>query len=65
MDVVAVSASEVCDLLGVVMMLVVDIDVVHAGVSVDTTGWEVEQEEEEEEEEGETVEIVEVFVSAI
>ncbi|KAJ1090367.1 hypothetical protein NDU88_003500 [Pleurodeles waltl] len=60
MDVVEVSASDVCVLLGVVMMLVVDIDVVHAGVSVDVTGWEVEEEEEE----GETVEAVDVIVSA-
>ncbi|KAJ1165608.1 hypothetical protein NDU88_006029 [Pleurodeles waltl] len=37
MDAVEVSASEVCVPLGVVMMLVVDDDVVHAGVSVDVT----------------------------
>ncbi|KAJ1180441.1 hypothetical protein NDU88_005662 [Pleurodeles waltl] len=53
MAVVEVSASEVCVLLGVVLMLVVDDDVVHADVSVDGTGKEVE-------EEGETVEIVDV-----
>ncbi|KAJ1216212.1 hypothetical protein NDU88_003818 [Pleurodeles waltl] len=41
MAVVEVSASEVCVLLGVV---VVDEDVVHAGVSVDGTGREVEEE---------------------
>ncbi|KAJ1181736.1 hypothetical protein NDU88_006936 [Pleurodeles waltl] len=59
MDVVEVSASEVCVLLGVVMMLVVDGDAVHAGVGVEVTGWEVEEQEE-----GETVEIVDVVVSA-
>ncbi|KAJ1187027.1 hypothetical protein NDU88_003806 [Pleurodeles waltl] len=57
MDVVEVSASEVCVLLGVVMMLAVDIDVLHAGVSVDITGREVEEEEE-------TVEAVDVVMSS-
>ncbi|KAJ1170905.1 hypothetical protein NDU88_002776 [Pleurodeles waltl] len=52
MAVVEVSASEVCVLLGVVVMLVVDEDAVHAGVSVDGTGSEVEEED--------TVEIVDV-----
>ncbi|KAJ1083731.1 hypothetical protein NDU88_003886 [Pleurodeles waltl] len=60
MDVVEVSACEVGVLLGAVM-LVVDVDVVHAGVSVDVTWWEVEEEEEEE---GETVEAADVVVSA-
>ncbi|KAJ1097415.1 hypothetical protein NDU88_002534 [Pleurodeles waltl] len=59
MDIVEVSASEVCVLLGVVM-LVVDVDAVHAGLSVD----EIVREVEEEEEEGETVEAVDVVVSA-
>ncbi|KAJ1144698.1 hypothetical protein NDU88_010995 [Pleurodeles waltl] len=59
MDVVEVYASEVCSLLGVVMMQVVDDDVEHAGVNVDVTGWEVEEEKE-----GETVEIVDIFVYA-
>ncbi|KAJ1169198.1 hypothetical protein NDU88_001104 [Pleurodeles waltl] len=45
MDVVEVSASEVCLMLGVVM-LVVDVDAVHAGVSVDGIVKEVEEEEE-------------------
>ncbi|KAJ1173855.1 hypothetical protein NDU88_005680 [Pleurodeles waltl] len=58
MDVVEVSASEVCVLLDVMMQVVND-DVVHAGVSVDVTGLEVEEEEE-----GETVEIVDIVVSA-
>ncbi|KAJ1131825.1 hypothetical protein NDU88_010157 [Pleurodeles waltl] len=52
MDVVEVSASEVCELHGVVM-LVVDVDAVHAGLSVDVTVREVEEEEE-----GETVDAV-------
>ncbi|KAJ1113463.1 hypothetical protein NDU88_001708 [Pleurodeles waltl] len=42
MNVVEVSASEVCVLLGVVM-LVVDVDVVYDDVSVDVTGREVEE----------------------
>ncbi|KAJ1159695.1 hypothetical protein NDU88_000200 [Pleurodeles waltl] len=42
-----------------VVMLTVDVDVVHAGVSVDVPGREVEEEEE-----GETVEAVDVVVSA-
>ncbi|KAJ1197996.1 hypothetical protein NDU88_001840 [Pleurodeles waltl] len=50
MAAVEVSASEVCVLLCVVVMLVV-----HASVSVDRTGREVEEEEE-----GETVEIVDI-----
>ncbi|KAJ1087942.1 hypothetical protein NDU88_001101 [Pleurodeles waltl] len=58
MDVVEVSASEVFVLLGVVM-LVVDDDAVLAGVSVDETVSEVEEEEE-----GETVEAVDVVVFA-
>ncbi|KAJ1128146.1 hypothetical protein NDU88_006525 [Pleurodeles waltl] len=41
MAVVEVSASEVCVLLSLVMMLVVDDDVVHAGESVDMAGREV------------------------
>ncbi|KAJ1107356.1 hypothetical protein NDU88_004747 [Pleurodeles waltl] len=52
MDVVEVSASGMCVLLGVVM-LVVDVDAVHAGVSVDVTGRKVKEEEE-----GETVDVV-------
>ncbi|KAJ1080366.1 hypothetical protein NDU88_000583 [Pleurodeles waltl] len=56
MAVVEASASKVCVLLDVVMMLVVDDGVVHAGVSVDGTGREVEEEEQE----GDTVEIVDV-----
>ncbi|KAJ1139992.1 hypothetical protein NDU88_006353 [Pleurodeles waltl] len=58
MDVEEVSAREVCVMLGVVM-LVVDVEAVHAGVSVDVTEREVEEEEE-----GETVEIVYVIVPA-
>ncbi|KAJ1209780.1 hypothetical protein NDU88_005153 [Pleurodeles waltl] len=59
MAVVEVSASEVCVLLGVVVMLVLDDGVVHAGVSVDVTGREVEEVEE-----GYTVQIVDVGMSA-
>ncbi|KAJ1107298.1 hypothetical protein NDU88_004690 [Pleurodeles waltl] len=58
MVVVEVSASEMCVLLGV-MKLIVDVDVVLAGVSVDVTGREVEEEEE-----GETVDAMDVVVSA-
>ncbi|KAJ1218488.1 hypothetical protein NDU88_006066 [Pleurodeles waltl] len=57
MAVVEVSAGEVCVLLGVVKV-VVDVDVVHAGVSVDVTGREVVEEEEVE-----TVEAVDIVVS--
>ncbi|KAJ1082652.1 hypothetical protein NDU88_002817 [Pleurodeles waltl] len=57
MDEVEVPASEVCVLLGVVM-LVVAVDAVHARVSVDVTVREVEEEEVE------TVEAVDVVVSA-
>ncbi|KAJ1217475.1 hypothetical protein NDU88_005069 [Pleurodeles waltl] len=49
-----VSASEVCVLIGVLVMAEVDEDVVHASVSVDATGMEVEGEE------GDTVEAVAV-----
>ncbi|KAJ1152813.1 hypothetical protein NDU88_005588 [Pleurodeles waltl] len=42
MAVVEVSANDVCVLLGVVMMQVVEDDVV-AGVSVDVTRWEEEE----------------------
>ncbi|KAJ1152893.1 hypothetical protein NDU88_005667 [Pleurodeles waltl] len=45
MDVVEVSASEVCVLLGVVI-LVMDVDAVHAGVSMDVTVREVEEGDE-------------------
>ncbi|KAJ1207794.1 hypothetical protein NDU88_003184 [Pleurodeles waltl] len=58
--VVEVSASEVCVLLGVVVMLVVDDGVEHAGVSVDGTGREVKKDEE-----GEIVEIVDVGMSHV
>ncbi|KAJ1197640.1 hypothetical protein NDU88_001496 [Pleurodeles waltl] len=56
MDVVEVSTSEMCVLLDVVMM-VAAVDAVQAGVSVDVTV-------REEEEEGETVEAVDVVVCA-
>ncbi|KAJ1164502.1 hypothetical protein NDU88_004939 [Pleurodeles waltl] len=59
MDVVEVSASEVCVLLGVVMV-VVAVEAVHADVSVNVT-----VSEEEEVEEGETVESVDVVVRTI
>ncbi|KAJ1170455.1 hypothetical protein NDU88_002332 [Pleurodeles waltl] len=58
MDVGVVTASIGCVLIGVLVMVVMDEDVVHAGVSVDATGREVEYEEE-----GDTVEAVDVGVS--
>ncbi|KAJ1177229.1 hypothetical protein NDU88_002490 [Pleurodeles waltl] len=58
MDVMKAAASEVCVLLGVVMMMIVDDDVVHVGVCVDDAGREVVGEE------GETAEIVDVGVSS-
>ncbi|KAJ1165348.1 hypothetical protein NDU88_005776 [Pleurodeles waltl] len=57
MDVVEVSASEVCVLHDVVMV-VVAVHAVHAGVSADVTV------RKEEEEEGETVEAADVCVCA-
>ncbi|KAJ1093577.1 hypothetical protein NDU88_006677 [Pleurodeles waltl] len=54
MDVGVVIASEGCVVMGVLVMEVVDEDVVHAGVSGDATGREVDDEE------GDTVEAVDV-----
>ncbi|KAJ1199390.1 hypothetical protein NDU88_003226 [Pleurodeles waltl] len=54
-----VTAHEGCVVMDVLVMAVVDEDVVHAGVSVDATGKEVNEEEE-----GDTVEAVDVGVSA-
>ncbi|KAJ1183705.1 hypothetical protein NDU88_000519 [Pleurodeles waltl] len=59
MDVGVVTASEGCIVMGVLVMEDVDEDVVHAGVSGDATGREVDEEEE-----GDTVEAVDVGVSA-
>ncbi|KAJ1102089.1 hypothetical protein NDU88_007145 [Pleurodeles waltl] len=59
MDVGVVTSSEGCVVMGVLVMEVVDEDVVHAGVTVDATGMEMEDEEE-----GDTVEAVDVGVSA-
>ncbi|KAJ1192985.1 hypothetical protein NDU88_002291 [Pleurodeles waltl] len=59
MDVGVVTASEVCALIGVLVMMVVNEDVVHADVSGDTTGRKVDEEEE-----GDTVEAVDVGMSA-
>ncbi|KAJ1188603.1 hypothetical protein NDU88_005362 [Pleurodeles waltl] len=59
MDVGVMTASEGRVVIGVMVMEAVDVDVVHAGVSGDTTGREVDDEEE-----GDTVEAVDVGVSA-
>ncbi|KAJ1199299.1 hypothetical protein NDU88_003136 [Pleurodeles waltl] len=59
MDVGVVIAIEGRVVIGVLVMEVVDEDVVHAGVSGDATGREVDEEEE-----GDTVEAVDVGVSA-
>ncbi|KAJ1152043.1 hypothetical protein NDU88_004821 [Pleurodeles waltl] len=59
MDVGVVTASEGRVVIGVLVMEVVDEDVVHAGVSGDATGSNVDEEEE-----GDTVEAVDVGVSA-
>ncbi|KAJ1130722.1 hypothetical protein NDU88_009072 [Pleurodeles waltl] len=59
MDVGVVTASEGRVVIGVLVMEVVEEDVVHAGVSGDATGREVDEEEE-----GDTVETVDVGVSA-
>ncbi|KAJ1171738.1 hypothetical protein NDU88_003596 [Pleurodeles waltl] len=59
MDVGVVTASEGSVVIGVPVIKVVDEDVVHAGVSVDATGSEVDEEEEKD-----TVEAVDVGVSA-
>ncbi|KAJ1149656.1 hypothetical protein NDU88_002461 [Pleurodeles waltl] len=53
MDVGVVTASEGCVLIGV--LVIMDEDIVHAGVSGDATGREVEEEEE-----GDTMEAVDV-----
>ncbi|KAJ1185326.1 hypothetical protein NDU88_002120 [Pleurodeles waltl] len=53
-----VTAREGCVVIGVLVMEVVDDDVVHAGVSGDTTGREVDDEEE-----GDTVETVDFGMS--
>ncbi|KAJ1177758.1 hypothetical protein NDU88_003010 [Pleurodeles waltl] len=57
MDVEVVTASEGRVVIGLLVMEVLDEDVVHAGVSVDATGREVDDEEE-----GDTVEAVDVGV---
>ncbi|KAJ1109923.1 hypothetical protein NDU88_007280 [Pleurodeles waltl] len=59
MDVGVMTASEGLVVIGVLVMEVVDEDVVHAGVSGDATGRNVDNEEE-----GDTVEAVDVGVSA-
>ncbi|KAJ1185080.1 hypothetical protein NDU88_001875 [Pleurodeles waltl] len=59
MDVGVVTASEGCVVIDVLVMEVVDEDVVPAGVSGDATGREVDDEEEVD-----TVEAVDVGVSA-
>ncbi|KAJ1130500.1 hypothetical protein NDU88_008852 [Pleurodeles waltl] len=58
MDVGVVTASERHALIGVLVMVVVDDDVVHAAVNGDATGMEVDEEEE-----GATVEAVDVGMS--
>ncbi|KAJ1188422.1 hypothetical protein NDU88_005183 [Pleurodeles waltl] len=59
MEVGVVTASEGRVVIGVLVMEVVDEDVVHAGVSGDATGRELDDKEEED-----TVEAVDVGVSA-
>ncbi|KAJ1096948.1 hypothetical protein NDU88_002078 [Pleurodeles waltl] len=59
MDVGVVTAREGRVVIGVMVMELVDEDVVHVGVSGDATGREVDEEEE-----GDTVEAVDVGVSA-
>ncbi|KAJ1113869.1 hypothetical protein NDU88_002110 [Pleurodeles waltl] len=59
MDVGVVTASEGRIVIGVMVMEAVGVDVVHAGVSGDATGRVVDEEEE-----GDTVEAVDVGVSA-
>ncbi|KAJ1198709.1 hypothetical protein NDU88_002548 [Pleurodeles waltl] len=59
MDVGVVTASEECVVMGVLVKEVVDEDVVHGGVNEDATGREMDEEEE-----GDTVEAVDVGMSA-
>ncbi|KAJ1108234.1 hypothetical protein NDU88_005616 [Pleurodeles waltl] len=54
-----VTANERCVVMGILVMEVVDEDVLHAGVSGNNTGREVDEEEE-----GDTMEAVDIGVSA-